>query len=102
MNSELLKEIEKMPQSAGKTYMTKYLKGAKLTTSQAIKAHCFCCEGYHLDGKVSCELKDCALFPFMPYNKSKQKLRVGKELSLEQKQKMKDGKKKARKTRSKV
>ena len=99
MNTELLKTVEKMPQSTGRTYMIKYLKGGKLVASQAIKAACFCCEGYYLDGKVSCELPECPLFPFMPYSKQKIKHRKGKKLSEEQKQKMKDGKKKAKKQR---
>jgi len=96
MSTELLKEIEKTPQSTGRTYMLKYLKGGKLSASQAIKAACFCCEGYYLDGKVSCELPDCPLFPFMTYNKSKQKSRV---MSEETKEKMKKNLKKARKSK---
>jgi hypothetical protein len=93
MNKELLSEVKKTPQSAGRTYMIKYLEGGKLSAGQAIKAACFCCEGYYLDGKVDCELPDCPLYPFMQYNKNKQKSRV---VSEETKKKMSTNLKKRR------
>lgn len=69
----LLEEIADTPKSSGKTLMMKYLKGGKLSASQSIKAQCFCCNGYYLDGLEDCEDPTCPLYPFMSYKKKKGK-----------------------------
>lgn len=93
---ELLEAIKEAPQSTGKSMMIKSLKGEKLSASQAIKAHCFCCEGYFLQGREDCEVPTCALYPFMPYSSKKQKSRAGSKLTTEQKTKMQEGRRKKR------
>jgi len=67
----LLEEIAETPKSGGKTLMMKYLKGQKLSASQSIKAQCYCCNGYHIDGLSDCESPTCPLYPFMPYRRKK-------------------------------
>ena len=51
----------------GRSEILKHLEGKRLTQRQAILAKCFECMGYYADGKVSCEIEDCPLFPLMPY-----------------------------------
>lgn len=68
----------------GRKELLKYFDGGKLSTLQAIKAHCYDCSGFYGDGKVSCEMPDCSLFHFMPYNPKKHK-REGKKQSEKQK-----------------
>ena len=51
----------------GKGELLKHLDGNRLTQRQAILAKCYDCMGYYADGKVSCEIPECPLFPFMRY-----------------------------------
>jgi hypothetical protein len=73
------------PTSSGKTFMIKHLDGKPLTARQAILAKCAECSGMYVDGREACEIPDCPLWPFMPYNPKKRKSRT---LSDEQKKKM--------------
>jgi hypothetical protein len=54
----------------GKGELTKHLKGERLTHKQAIQAKCYNCMGYYADGKYSCGMPDCSLYPFMPYRET--------------------------------
>lgn len=45
----------------------KYLEGGRLTQRQMILAKCYECIGGYADGKMDCEIKDCPLYPLMPY-----------------------------------
>lgn len=45
----------------------KYLAGGRLTQRQMILAKCYDCIGGYADGKMDCEIKDCPLYPLMPY-----------------------------------
>jgi hypothetical protein len=63
---------------AGSTDLTRHLAGKDLTALQAIRAKCADCTGNYADGRVSCELPECPLFPFHPYNESKRRSRKGK------------------------
>jgi len=51
----------------GNTELTKHLKGIRLTQRQMILAKCYDCMNGYLDGKVDCKIKECPLYPFMPY-----------------------------------
>jgi len=63
-----INDIETIGKSArGQKELLKHLNGEKLTFRQAIIANCYDCMGYYVDGKVDCELKDCPLYPFMPF-----------------------------------
>jgi len=66
----------------GRNELLKHLDGGRLSTLQAIKAHCYDCSGFYGDGKVYCEMPDCALSPFMPFNPVK---RQGKKQTEKQK-----------------
>ena len=72
MNETRIKDIEKYGVSAiGRDLQIKNLKGEILTTGAAIKAKCYDCMNMYSDGKVSCNVKACPLFSYMPYNKEK-------------------------------
>jgi len=89
------KDVENSPSSRGKTLYLKYLDGERLSPSQAILSGCFCCMNGFQDGRNSCEIPECPLFPWMPYNRQeRQKARKGKKLSEEHKKKLLAGKKK--------
>jgi hypothetical protein len=55
----------------GSTDLKRHLAGIGLTAMQAIRAKCADCTGNYADGRVSCELPECLLFPFHPYNASR-------------------------------
>ena len=57
----------------GALEMEKYLEGKKLTPLESIRAKCYDCLGYMVDGGMDCEIPDCSLYPFMPYGKIKRK-----------------------------
>lgn len=67
--------IESMPLAKGKQELLNHLNNEKLTLKQAVMAKCYDCCGYYQDGKLPCTSKNCALFPFMPYNPVKRKLK---------------------------
>jgi len=69
--------IEKHGKTAqGKREYIDYLKTRKkLTPRQAIRANCYQCAGYFIDGKMDCEVNDCPLHPHMSYRKDKAKAR---------------------------
>lgn len=65
-----LKEINRTGiRAQGGRELKQYLYGKRLTRKQAIKAICYDCMGYYSDGRQDCELPDCPLYGFMPYNK---------------------------------
>ena len=69
------KSVEGWMTSSGKSYYLQYLNNEHLTARQAIIAKCAeCCAGYH-DGRNDCGMRDCPLYPFMPYGKIKQAFR---------------------------
>lgn len=51
----------------GKNELAKYLRGERLTRKQALLARCYDCMGGYTDGKYSCKIVNCPLYPFMPY-----------------------------------
>jgi hypothetical protein len=51
----------------GKADLVRYRKGEKLTQREAILAKCYECMGGYADGRRDCRIKDCPLYPFMPY-----------------------------------
>jgi len=51
----------------GRKELIRFLKGEPLTYKQAIRAKCYECMGWYTDGKVTCGIKKCPLFPFMPF-----------------------------------
>jgi len=53
--------------ATGRAHLVKYSKGGTLTQRQAIHANCYDCMGGYSDGKHSCRIPSCALFPWMPY-----------------------------------
>ena len=59
-----------IPQSGGKNQLKRHYKGDRLTQRQMIIAKCADCCGYYVDGRVSCEMPECPLFPHMPYKKT--------------------------------
>ena len=83
----LLEDVEKAKTASGKNEYMKFLKGNHLCASAAIKAKCFDCCGYYEDGKVDCGIKDCPLYPWMPFGTAK-KQRPKKTLSIAQKESM--------------
>ena len=67
-NNKLIGTIEKCgKQSRGKTLLLKHLNGERLTRNDAILACCCACMGYYADGLSDCKIKECSLYPYMPY-----------------------------------
>lgn len=65
-------EIKKYGKAAkGRAELIRHLEGKALKAEAAIKAKCYDCVCYYADGLVSCELKECPLFAFMPYKEVK-------------------------------
>ncbi len=67
---EKLKSIDKYgKQVKGRTELISHLEGKRLTLRQMIFAKCYDCMGFFADGKVDCNIPECALYPLMPYRK---------------------------------
>lgn len=47
--------------------LKKHLFGGKLTQKEMILAACYTCMGGYVDGKLDCKMKECPLYPSMPY-----------------------------------
>jgi len=95
-NKALIDNIEKYGMN-GKTKdnLIKYLEGAKLSVTQAVKCKCYDCNGYQADGRIDCKVTHCPLYPWMPYGTVK-KNRVKIEISAEKKKAIVECFKKAR------
>jgi hypothetical protein len=89
----MLKDIEDVKsRGKGRSELIAYLEGKDLTAQRAIKAKCYDCMGFYVDGNNDCGMVCCALYPFMPYNPKK---RVSKVLTDDQKNAMKERAKKS-------
>ena len=56
-------------QAKGRKELRSHLEGKRLTLRQMILAKCYDCMGYFADGKVDCNIPECALYPVMVYRK---------------------------------
>lgn len=63
---------------SGSTDLKRHLAGEPLTLGQAVRAKCCECMCNYVDGRQSCEMPDCPLFPFHPYNAARRHFRQGK------------------------
>ncbi len=53
--------------AVGVADLERYRSGARLTPGQMIKAKCAECMCQYEDGKEDCGIRDCPLYPAMPY-----------------------------------
>jgi hypothetical protein len=91
MNSKRIDDIQKYGKTAkGKSELIRHLQGERLSRKEAIYAHCFECVGFFSDGRRDCMMPQCSLYPFMVYNRNKQKVNP-KVLSEKHKAKLKAG-----------
>ena len=58
---------------AGSSLLLAHRSGKDLTPGQAIKAKCADCMGNYADGRQSCVMPGCPLYPYMPYNADRRK-----------------------------
>jgi hypothetical protein len=58
---------------AGKKEYIKILSGEHVSALECIRAKCYDCSCWYVDGAEDCGCKDCALYQKMPYNKNKVK-----------------------------
>jgi hypothetical protein len=63
---------------AGSRDLQRHRAGESLTPSEAIRAKCADCMNNYADGRIDCEIEECPLWPFMPYNPSRRHFRQGK------------------------
>jgi len=63
---------------SGSSDLRRHLAGETLTLAQAVKAKCAECMCNYVDGRQSCELHECPLFPFHPYNAARRHFRQQK------------------------
>jgi len=65
---EVFWDVEKYGKRAvGRSEFCSYLKGETVTRGQAIRAKCYECMGFYVDGLTNCQIERCPLYPFMPY-----------------------------------
>jgi len=68
--SWVLDEIRRIgTKRRGRAEYVQYLRGKPLTRGQAIRAKCYDCMGYYVNGAADCEITDCPLYPWMPYRR---------------------------------
>ena len=51
----------------GRSEYLHYLSGKRITRGDAIKAKCYDCMGYYVNGAEDCGVEDCPLYQWMPY-----------------------------------
>lgn len=92
---DYFEEVKKGKAFKGKFSLIKHLEGKIINKRQAIEAKCYDCMGFYNDGTIDCEIQDCPLYPFMPFQKNV--IRKNKRIiSEETKGKMKKSLEKAR------
>ena len=70
MSKERVKAFQENPavkKAKGRSELIKHLEGKRLTMQQAVFAKCYDCMGGYTDGKYSCGIPSCSLYPLMPY-----------------------------------
>jgi len=67
------------PRAKGRSEIVRHLSDQKLTFKQAIHAKCYDCMGYYIDGKADCQMPNCPLYAFMPYNPNHERRKRGKQ-----------------------
>lgn len=72
---QMIDMLDAAPASSGLTRLLKHLSGTRLTQREAILAKCCDCMGYYYDGKASCEMPMCPLYPYMPYREGEKTAR---------------------------
>ncbi len=55
----------------GSSALIKHLQGKRLTASQINLAKCYDCMGGYTDGRYSCLIPKCPVYPAMPYKNVK-------------------------------
>ena len=89
-----LEDVEKYGLTArGKQELLKYLEGDRLTRKEAMLAKCYECNNGYADGKTDCHVKDCPLYPFMPFaaHKNRPKRHLNDEQKAELRRRFKKG-----------
>ena len=67
-----VRQLEKYPRRRGRKELIRHLKGERITRGEAIKARCYECLGYCVDGAVDCEMPECPLYGYMPYRNKRE------------------------------
>lgn len=62
----------------GSSDLKRHLAGETLTLSQAVRAKCCDCMAGYVDGRVSCEMPECPLYPYHAYNEARRHFRQTK------------------------
>lgn len=66
---QLLHEIEDSKLTyKGNRLLKQYLENESLSVRESITAKCASCMNYYMDGRQSCELPECPLYPYSPYH----------------------------------
>lgn len=76
---EIKRDVEKEGISArGRKEILMFCEGKKMSASQAVRAFCYQCMGYHNNPGENrdCINPVCPLYPLMPYSSLKRKSRV--------------------------
>lgn len=68
-----LEIVENSPLHQGKKELVAYLSGEHLSAAASIKAKCYDCNGYYVDGAFDCKMPNCPLYAYNPYNRGRQK-----------------------------
>ena len=67
----MLVSAESGKKRVGQLHLTRYLRGNRLSPSQAIKAKCYDCNG--MGEEDTCENEECALWAYSQFAKDKPK-----------------------------
>lgn len=51
----------------GVNELKKYQNGSKLSLKESVIAKCAECMNFYMDGRIDCGIKECPLYPWMPY-----------------------------------
>ncbi len=54
----------------GKKELNRHLEGKRLTYRQVVYAKCYDCMGGYVDGRFTCNIPKCPLYPYMTYREN--------------------------------
>jgi hypothetical protein len=68
-----IKQATKGLATPGRANLIKHLTGQKISFKARCSAKCFECMGGYADGRADCRIKECPLYPVMPFREGRPK-----------------------------
>ena len=60
-------DFDRLPRRKGRAELKRHMEGGKISMQAAVRAKCYDCMGYFIDGAIDCDDERCPLYHWMPY-----------------------------------